>query len=108
VFPVGIGLRDPRSPKRDLGHPSVSPFDIAEGTSFVISLLMTKRRVGVSSGNWFEGSQVSKRDLGHPSVSSFDTAEGTSFVISLPTLLSESAAPRDDKEEGGFFQWELV
>jgi hypothetical protein len=24
---VGIGLRDPRSQKRDLGHPSVSPFD---------------------------------------------------------------------------------
>jgi hypothetical protein len=63
VFPVEIGLRDPRSQKRDLGHPSVSPFD---------------------------------------------TAEGTSFVISLPTLLSESAAPRDDKEEGGCFQWELV
>jgi hypothetical protein len=38
-------LRDPRSQKRDptarrgrLGHPSISPFDIAEGTSFVISL----------------------------------------------------------------------
>jgi hypothetical protein len=26
VFPVGIGLRDPRSQKRDLGHPSISPF----------------------------------------------------------------------------------
>jgi hypothetical protein len=38
VFPVGIGLRDPRSQKRDLGHPSVLPFDIAEGTNFVISL----------------------------------------------------------------------
>jgi len=38
VFPVGIGLRDPRSQTRDLGHPSISPFDIAEGTSFVISL----------------------------------------------------------------------
>jgi MFS family permease len=25
VFPVGIGLRDPRSQKRDLGHPSISP-----------------------------------------------------------------------------------
>src|ERR1700730_10242654 len=37
-FPVGIVLRDPRSQKRDLGHPSISPFDIAEGTSFVISL----------------------------------------------------------------------
>jgi hypothetical protein len=23
VFPVGIGLRDPRSQTRDLGHPSV-------------------------------------------------------------------------------------
>jgi hypothetical protein len=39
VLPVGIGLRDPRSQKRDLGHPSISPFDIAEGTSFVISFL---------------------------------------------------------------------
>jgi hypothetical protein len=38
VFPVGIGLRDPRSQKRDLGHPSISPFDIAEVTCFVISL----------------------------------------------------------------------
>jgi hypothetical protein len=38
VFPAGIGLRDPRSQKRDLGHPSVSTSDIAEGTIFVISL----------------------------------------------------------------------
>ena len=38
MFPGGVGLRDPRSQKRDLGHPSISPFDIAEGTSFVISL----------------------------------------------------------------------
>ena len=36
MFPLGIGLRDPRSQKRDLGHPSISPFDIAEGTSFVM------------------------------------------------------------------------
>ncbi len=35
---AGTGLRDPRSQRRDLGHPSISPFDIAEGTSFVISL----------------------------------------------------------------------
>jgi hypothetical protein len=33
VFPVGIGLRDPRSQKRDLGHPSISPFNVADGTS---------------------------------------------------------------------------
>jgi hypothetical protein len=55
-------------------------------------LLMTKRRVGVSSRNWFEGAS---------SISPFDIAEGTSFVISLPTRLSESAAPRDDKGWGG-------
>jgi hypothetical protein len=42
-----------------------------------------------------------KLDLGHPSISPFDIAEGTSFVISLPTRLSESAAPRDDKGKGG-------
>jgi hypothetical protein len=34
VFPVGIGLRDPRSQKRDLGHPSIARFDIAERTCF--------------------------------------------------------------------------
>src|SRR5450631_1741158 len=30
------------------------------------TLLMTKRRMGVSSGNWFEGSQVSKARPGAP------------------------------------------
>jgi hypothetical protein len=73
VFPVGIGLRDPRSQKRDLGHPSVSPFDFAEGTSFVISLptrlsesvAPTARRgrrvdkgegeLSIESGWWTEG-----------------------------------------------------
>jgi hypothetical protein len=50
VFPVGIGLRDPRSQKRDLGHPSISPFDIAEGTSFVIFSPDSPQRVGCSSG----------------------------------------------------------
>jgi hypothetical protein len=30
------------------------------------TLLMTKRRVGVSSRNWFEGSQVSKARPGAP------------------------------------------
>jgi hypothetical protein len=64
MFPVGIGLRDPRSQKRDLGHPSISRFDIAEGTSFVISLRlasasrllgMTRRaRRFVESGCWTE------------------------------------------------------
>jgi hypothetical protein len=46
---------------------------------------MTKRRVGVSRGNGFEGSQVSKRDLGHPSVSPFDIAkaEALSFLSRL-------------------------
>jgi predicted transcriptional regulator len=44
VFPVEIGLRDPRSQKRDLGHPSVSPFDIAESTRFVLSLPTRSQR----------------------------------------------------------------
>jgi hypothetical protein len=34
---VGIGLRDPRSQKRDLGHPSISPFDIAENTCILVA-----------------------------------------------------------------------
>jgi hypothetical protein len=32
MSPAGIGLRDPRSQKRDLGHPSISPFDFGEGS----------------------------------------------------------------------------
>jgi hypothetical protein len=44
VFPVGIGLRDPRSQTRDLGHPSVSPFDVAEGTS--VGVLPRSRPLG--------------------------------------------------------------
>ena len=31
MFPVGIGLSDPRSQKRDLGHPSISPFECCRG-----------------------------------------------------------------------------
>jgi hypothetical protein len=60
VFPVGIGLGDPRSQKRDLGHPSISPFDIAEGhmlchfspDSQTASRLlgMTKERATLSNG----------------------------------------------------------
>jgi hypothetical protein len=71
---VGIGLRDPRSQKRDLGHPSISPFDIAEGTSFVISLLMTKEREGFPVGIGLRDPRSQKRDLGHPSISPFDFA----------------------------------
>jgi hypothetical protein len=75
VFPVGIGLRDPRSQKRDLGHPSISPSILqrARALSFLSPVAsasrllgMTKERVGVSSGNWFEGSQVSKARPGAP------------------------------------------
>jgi hypothetical protein len=40
------------------------------------TLLMTKERVGASSGNWFE-------------VSPFDFAEGTSFVFSLLGMTKE-------------------
>jgi hypothetical protein len=63
------------------------------------TLLMTKRRVGVSSGNWFEESQVSKARPGAPLDFTLDIAESTCFVISLPTRFSEPAA-RDDKGKG--------
>jgi hypothetical protein len=36
-FHYGIGCTDPRSQKRDLGHPSISPFDVAGSASFFIS-----------------------------------------------------------------------
>jgi hypothetical protein len=45
VFPVGIGLRDPRSQTRDLGHPSISPFDVAEGSSLSFLSRLTSARL---------------------------------------------------------------
>jgi hypothetical protein len=63
------------------------------------SLLMTKRRVGVSSGNWFEGSQVSKARPGAPFDFTLDIAESTCF--------SESAA-RDDKERAAVHKERLL
>jgi hypothetical protein len=50
VFPVGIGLKDPRSQKRDLGHPSISPFDFAEGhaLSFLSRLAAASRLLGMT------------------------------------------------------------
>src|ERR1700730_8580421 len=43
--PAGIGLRDPRSQKRDLGHPSISPFNVAEvqALSFLSRLASASR-----------------------------------------------------------------
>jgi hypothetical protein len=114
ALPFGIGCWDPRSQTRDLGHPSISPFDIAEGTSlsFLSRLASASRlRSGMTKGAvalpfgigcWDPRSQT--RDLGHPSISPFDIAEGTSFVISLPTRLSESASdPRSQtgRNQGG-------
>jgi len=64
------------------------------------TLLMTKRRVGVSSRIGLRDPRSQKRDLGHPSISPFDIAEGTCFVISLPTRFSESAAPNEQNVLG--------
>jgi hypothetical protein len=65
----------------------------------VITSRMTKRRVGVSSGNWFEGSQVSKARPGAPFDFTLQYCRGHKLVIALPTRFSESAA-RDDKGKG--------
>jgi hypothetical protein len=50
VFPVGIGLRDPRSQKRDLGHPSVSPALLlrAQALSFLSRLASASRLLGMT------------------------------------------------------------
>ena len=61
MFPVGIGLRDPRSQKRDLGHPSVSPFDVAEAQALpFLSRLASASRLllgiaGEKGGCWQKG-----------------------------------------------------
>jgi hypothetical protein len=59
----------------------------------------TKKRVSVSSGNWFEGSQVSNARPGAPFGFTPRFCRGHRLVISLPTRLGESAA-RDDKGKG--------
>jgi hypothetical protein len=40
VFPVGIGLRDPRSQKRDLGHPSVFTLRYCRGDQGKVNVFM--------------------------------------------------------------------
>jgi hypothetical protein len=50
VFPVGIGLRNPRSQKRDLGHPSISPSILqrAHALSFLSRLASASRLLGMT------------------------------------------------------------
>ena len=93
MFPVGIGLRDPRSQKGDLGHPSISPFDIAEGTSFVISLPTRLSESAAPNEQEIKPTE---------SISIFSVH----FTLNLPQasrlLLGMT------KRRVGCFQWELV
>jgi hypothetical protein len=57
---------------------------------------------GVSSGNWFEGSQVSKARPGAPIGFTLRYSRRHKLCHSLPIRLSESAA-RDDKGESDGF-----
>jgi hypothetical protein len=62
-----------------VGGLEIQPVGYAENTKRSKksqALLMTKRRVGVSIRNWFEGSQVSKARPGAPFDFPFDIAEG--------------------------------
>src|SRR3984885_656806 len=54
------------------------------------TLLMTKGRVGVSSGNWFEGSQVSKARPGAPFDFTLRCCRGYKLGRSSPDSLSAS------------------
>jgi hypothetical protein len=83
VFPGGIGLRDPRSQKRDLGHPSVSPFDIAEGTGFVISL---PTRLSESAWPGCRGAQHPTKRLAHQTVLATNTINRISKTTLTPAL----------------------
>jgi hypothetical protein len=96
VYPVGIGLRDPRSQKRDLGHPSTSPFDAAEGTSFVVSL---PTRLSESAA----------RDDKGKGCSTWKAVAGTKvqpplFMAPSPSPLSSRAKPRDLQFYGPFLE----
>jgi hypothetical protein len=99
LFPVGIGLRDPRSQKRDLGHPSVSPFDFAEGTIFVISL---PTRFSESAARDDKG----MGGLGERSVAGIQGLETVKAIVGLrPSFSShvrfgEREAPRPISEDG--------
>jgi hypothetical protein len=62
------------------------------------ALIMTKRRVGVSIRNWFEGSQVSKARPGAPFDFPFDIAEGTkerATVLQGVGTLCNTVAPQE-------------
>ena len=67
-------FRDPRSQKRDLGHPSISPFDVAEGTSFVISLTTRLRGCDFFSSVVVCGRKALKSICQEASPGSFDCA----------------------------------
>src|ERR1700733_827527 len=67
---------------------------------------MTKRREGVSSGNWFEGSQVSKARPGAPFGFTLRYCRGHTLCHFSPDSLCGSTAPRDDKGESGVSSWD--
>jgi hypothetical protein len=52
VFLAGIGLRDPRSQKRDLGHPRFHPSILqrAPASSFLSRLATASRLLGMRCG----------------------------------------------------------
>jgi hypothetical protein len=77
---VGIDLGDPRSQKRDLGHPSISPFDIAEGTSFVISL-PTRFSESAARDDKGKGAFVLETHHFSSAATNLEQATGLPFVI---------------------------
>jgi hypothetical protein len=69
IWPPTLSMPVPRFSFMDRLNVAARNFDTLRiDPAIVLSRtpLMTKRRVGVSSGNWFEGSQVSKARPGAP------------------------------------------
>jgi hypothetical protein len=64
------------------------------------TVLMTNGSVGIPSGNWFEGSQVSKARPGAPFDFTLRCCRGHKLCHFSRLALGESAA-RDDKGKGG-------
>jgi hypothetical protein len=68
------------------------------------AFLLAKRRVGVSSGNWFEGSQVSKARPGIPPISPFDIASTLRYRRERMVCHFTESGARDDEGEGNITQ----
>jgi hypothetical protein len=94
VFPVGIGLRDPRSQKRDLGHPSISPSILQKAQALSFSL-PTRLSESAARDDKGEGCGAMESGGGTQGVFHHLRSGKPLSIVSSPSPLSSRAKPRD-------------